>query len=405
MKALFVCLTDYQLLNSINIKVHLLKGCKADIIIFNNKKGNIELADRLQSTGIFENVYVYSEFFTGLHKYLRGLTENKNEIGFLTAVKGTVKNIYLKLLGLVKDKEFIIQQKIHNNKVLDFDQYNQFFGIETKAFVGECFEAILKYNKCLNNSIDEGLASYLSYALKRTHKVDKVYLYEPDMAVYKDKIACNIVQIPKIDKDDKDFINAINFIFDFKDANKIDLKDKIIFFDQNTDPMPKYLRNAGAIKKFIFANPYKKHLKEQIVYETKMELFKKLVRIFTPQDVFVKLHPRSNVDYIEDYRNAGAKFFPNIFAPWEVFGANYEIKNNIWVTIYSSALCAYSFTIKNNSENKYIFLYKILNKNRSMNRFEEIDSFFSNFQTLYKQNVILPESVEEYETALKLIKE
>ena len=149
----------------------------------------------------------------------------------------------------------------------------------------------------------------------------------------------------------------------------------------------------------------KKHLKEQIVYETKMELFKKLVRIVTPQDDFVKLHPRSNVDYIEDYRNAGAKFLPNIFAPWEVFGANYEIKNNIWVTIYSSALCAYSFTIKNNSENKYIFLYKILNKNRSMNRFEEIDSFFSNFQTLYKQNVILPESVEEYETALKLIRE
>ena len=153
MKALFVCLTDYQLLNSINIKVHLLKDCKADIIIFNNKKGNIELADRLQSTEIFENVYVYSEFFTGLHKYFRGLTENKNEIGFLTAVKGTVKNIYLKLLGLVKDKEFIIQQKIHNNKVLDFSQYNQFFGIETKAFVGECFEAISKYNKCLNNSI------------------------------------------------------------------------------------------------------------------------------------------------------------------------------------------------------------------------------------------------------------
>ena len=75
MKALFVCLTDYQLLNSINIKVHLLKGCKADIIIFNNKKGNIELADRLQSTGIFENVYVYSEFFTGLHKHINKIRE------------------------------------------------------------------------------------------------------------------------------------------------------------------------------------------------------------------------------------------------------------------------------------------------------------------------------------------
>lgn len=401
MKALFVCLTDYQLLNSINIKVHLLKGCKADIIIFNNKKGNIELADRLQSTGIFENVYVYSEFFTGLHKYLRGITENKNEISFSEALIGSLKNGYLKIAGYFKSKGWIIQQKIYNKKDLDFSQYDRFFGIETKAFVGECFEAISKYNKCQNNSIDEGLASYLSYALNRTHKIDKVYLYEPDMAVYNDKFVSNIVQIPKIDKDDKNFISLINFVFDFKDVNKIDLKDKIIFFDQNTDPMPKYLINAGTIKKIIFANPYKKHLKEQIIYDTKMELFKVLAKTVLPRKVFVKLHPRSNLDYIEDYRNAGANFFPNIFAPWEVFGANYEIKNNIWATIYSSALCAYSFTIKNNNDNKYIFLYRILNKKAKINRFEEIDEFFSNFQKLKQQKVFLPETIEEFEANLK----
>ena len=56
MKALFVCLTDYQLLNSINIKKHLLTEQEADIIIFNNKIGIFELADRLQQTGIFQNV-------------------------------------------------------------------------------------------------------------------------------------------------------------------------------------------------------------------------------------------------------------------------------------------------------------------------------------------------------------
>ena len=42
MKALFVCLTDYQLLNSINIKKHLLTEQEADIIIFNNKAGTFE---------------------------------------------------------------------------------------------------------------------------------------------------------------------------------------------------------------------------------------------------------------------------------------------------------------------------------------------------------------------------
>lgn len=409
MKALFVCLTDYQLLNSINIKVHLLKGCKADIIIFNNKKGNIELADRLQSTGIFENVYVYSEFFTGLHKYFRGLTENKNEIDFLTAVKGTVKNIYLKLLGLVKDKEFIIQQKIHNNKVLDFSQYNQFFGIETKAFVGECFEAISKYNKCQNNSIDEGLASYLSYVLNRAHKIDKVYLYEPNMAIYKDKFTSNIIQIPKIDKEDKKFIELINFVFDFKDANKIDLKDKIIFFDQNTDPMPKYLRNAGAIKKFIFANPYKKHLKDQRIYEIKMELFKVLVKAVFPQKVFVKLHPRSNFDYIEDYKNNGADFFPNIFAPWELFCCNCAIEKNVWVAITSSSLCSYKFSIKDSNNNKYVYLYRIVNMKTGREGFlsdeiKEVNMFFYTVSQNYPNMIFIPENLEEYMDILRKIK-
>lgn len=402
MKALFVCLTDYQLLNSINIKVNLLKDCKADIIIFNNKKGNIELADRLQMTGIFENVYVYSEFFTGLHKYFRGLTENKNEIGFLTAVKGTIKNIYLKLLGLVKHKEFIIQQKIHNNKVLDFSQYNQFFGIGTKAFVNECYESIIKYNKCTNNVIDEGLASYLTDKWGKDYSIDKMYVYEPQMVVYENT---SLVKIPKININNKEFVDLINFVFNFTRKDKIDLKNKIIFFDQNTDPMPKYLKNAGRIKKFIFANPYKKHLQEQIVYDTKMKLFNILVETLNNTNVFVKIHPRSNDDYIEDYKKAKALFLPNILVPWEVFGCNCKIENNIWVTMYSSALFSYSFTIENTQNtNKYIFLYRILHARKNMKRFDVVDKFFSKFQEKYPDKIFIPNNINDFKNILIEIK-
>lgn len=402
MKALFVCLTDYQLLNSINIKVNLLKDCKADIIIFNNKKGNVELADRLQSTGIFENVYVYSEFFTGLHKYLRGITENKKEIGFLKAVNGTVKNICLKVLSLVKNNETIIQYKIHNNKALDFSKYNQFFGIGTKSFVNECYKAILKYNKCSNNVIDEGLATYLTDEWSKNYPIDKLYVYEPEMLVYKNN---NLVKIPKINTNNKDFVRLINFVFDFNDSDKIDLKDKIIFFDQNTDPMPKYLKNAGRIKKFIFANPYKKHLKEQVVYKTKMDLFKILVKTFNNENIFVKIHPRSNSDYIEDYKKEKAEFLPNVLVPWEVFGCNCKIENNIWITMYSSALFSYTFTIENaKKNNKYIFLYRILNDRKKMKRFDVVDKFFSKFQEQYPDKIFIPNNINEFFYLLTLIK-
>lgn len=404
MKALFVCLTDYQLLNSINIKTHLLNTQEADIIIFNNKIGTFELADRLQQTGVFQNVYVYSDYFKGLHKYLRGLSENKHDVSCMEAINGSMKNIFLKVMQKIKSKEWIINKKIYKNKKIDFKQYNQFFGIGTKAFVGDCLNTILKYNECTNNIIDEGLATYLSYDWSENYKVDNVYLYEPDLAIYKDKYN-NFIKIPKIKKNDKKFIDIINFVFDFKDIDKINLIDKIVFFDQNTDPMPKYLRNAGKIKKLIFANPYKKHLKEQIVYQTKIDLFKVLANKYWPTRVFVKLHPRSNADYIKDYKDNKAEFFPNIFAPWEVFGCNYKIKNNVWVTMYSSALCAYDFTIDNNDNNKYIFLYRILDKFQKIGKFKEVDKFFSGLKKANNNKVFLPNNIDEFRDIIDDLKE
>ena len=70
MKALFVCLTDYQMLNALNIKVNLLKNKDADILFFDNKEGHRKLAERLSQTGVFKNVFLHQ--FTnvkGLHKY------------------------------------------------------------------------------------------------------------------------------------------------------------------------------------------------------------------------------------------------------------------------------------------------------------------------------------------------
>lgn len=404
MKALFVCLTDYQLLNSINIKKHLLTDSKADIIIFNNKIGTFELADRLQKTDLFENVYVYSENFKGIHKYLRNKSENKKDISLLEALNGTLKNLSLKLLTCVKNKEWIINKKIYKNKKIDFKQYDQFFGIGTKAFVGDCLDIILKYNKCTNNIIDEGLATYLSSDWNDKCEIDKIYLYKPDLAVYKKENVNNFIKIPKIKKSDKNFIDLINFIFDFENIDKINLINKVVFFDQNTDSMPKYLRNGSKLKKIIFANSYNKHLKEQKIYEIKMELFKILVEKCWPIKVFVKLHPRSNLDYIKDYQDNKANFLPNIFAPWEVFGCNCEIKNNVWVTMYSSALSAYDFTIENIHNNKYIFLYRILNKKNALKQYTIVDKFFTEFQKAYPQKVFIPNTVEEFINILEILK-
>lgn len=399
MKSLFICQTDYQLINAINIKKHLLPELEADIVISNNKLGTIELSKRLQNVGLFQNVYVYSDSFNGLHRYMRG-NDEKNT--FCNAIKGSLKNIYLNIFGRIKGVDFIINHKIFDNKKINFSQYNNLFGVETSSFYGEIYDIISKYNKCNNNFLDEGLGCYLRYALNRKHRIDTVYLYEPEMAAYKDDFF-NIIKIPKINLNDKEFIRLINYVFNFKDLINVKLKNKIIFFDQNTHPMPRYLRNVGKIKRTILRNPYKKHLKDQIFYETKLELFRVLAEKLKPRKIFVKLHPRSTEEYLEDYKKNNADFFPNVFSPWEVFGCNYEIKNNIWITVYSSALCSYDFTIKNTNNNKYIFLYKIVNQRGGLKDYKDIDEFFTNFQQLNNGKVFLPNSIDELMDNINLI--
>ena len=73
--------------------------------------------------------------------------------------------------------------------------------------------------------------------------------------------------------------------------------------------------------------------------------------------------------------------------------------------MYSSALCAYDFTIDNNDNNKYIFLYRILNKYQKMGKFKEIDEFFCRLQNINNKKVFLPNDIEEFRNIIDNIRE
>ena len=97
---------------------------------------------------------------------------------------------------------------------------------------------------------------------------------------------------------------------------------------------------------------------------------------------------------IKDYKDNKAEFFPNIFAPWELFGCNCYIKNNVWVTIYSSAFCAYYFAIENfDNSNKYIFLYKILISKKIIQESKILDMFLINLKNK-SSKVFMPNTIE-----------
>lgn len=56
MKILFICLTEFQLFNALNLKLHVFPLDKADIILQFLKKDTVDFYHRIKETGLFENV-------------------------------------------------------------------------------------------------------------------------------------------------------------------------------------------------------------------------------------------------------------------------------------------------------------------------------------------------------------
>lgn len=396
MKALFVCLTDYQMLNALNIKVNLLKNKDADILFFDNKEGHKQLAERLRKTGIFKNVFLHQYTNTNdLHKYLRKQT---TDVSCLKAVFNSANELKYKAFCKLFSKKYKINAKLYGAMAVDFAEYDELYGIPTKDVVKDTMELVLAVNKNAKvNYIEDGTSTYWKRSIKRDLPVTGIYLYQPELANYADDVELKdkLKAIPQIDWQDDEFRKILSFIFDFK-RGTTDYQNKVIFFDQNWDPMPEYLQNLSGIKKLLLQNNYKKHLKESSIYDKKMELFKILTDKFNDANkVIVKLHPRSDNKFIADYLQSPCSMAENVKVPWEVIEDNYTFNNNIWVTVSSTALCSLKTAFKNKDENvKLVFLYKLVYPKED--KYKDDNQFFENFQKKYLENVFIPESVEEY---------
>lgn len=401
MKALFVCLTDYQMLNALNIKVNLLKDKEADILFFDNKEGHRQLAERLQQTGLFKNVFLHKYTnVKGLHKYFRG---KAGEINLLHAAVNSAYEAKYKLFCKLFGKKYKINSKLYGNKQINFAEYDSIYGIPTKDVVEDTMKLVLAENKTAEvNFIEDGTSTYWERSIKNEIPFTVIYLYWPELANYfnNESIPGKLKTMPQIDWQDDNFRKIINFVFAFKESNT-NYKNKVIFFDQNWDPMPEYLQNLKGLKKLILQKHYKKHLKESTIYDKKMQMFRLLAdKISNPKRVIVKLHPRSDNAFIKDYLKSPCQMAENVKTPWEVIEDNYDFANNIWVTVSSTALCSLKMVFKNKNESvKLIFLYKLVYPKED--KYKDDNTFFENFRKKYPQNVFIPERVEEY---LKLIK-
>lgn len=414
MKNLYLCLTDFQILNALNLQQTKFKNKKADLFFITNKEGNEQLAKRLEETKLFENIYLFNNSrIKGIHQYLRALTEGKQTNGIFSAIAASFNEAVYKFRSKVSGEAYAINTKIVVGGKMDFAAYDEVFCLDKRQLVVDCVTQILKATggKCKINLLDEGTSTYWRKILTKNFPISDIYLYAPELAnYYNEGWQDKIQQIPLIDYNNKDFCNIINKVFQFKDNGQYPedkdgnllLKNKIIFFDQNWDPMPEYFQHLNKFMKLLLHNPYKKHKKESAFYDRKMEMFRITANYSNGNDVIVKLHPRSPLSFVADYQKSKCSMAPNLTAPWEVFMDNCLFSNNIWVTVSSTALCTYKMIFTNTREDiPMIFLYKIVyagNKNYS-----EDEQFFKSFQQKYPQTVFIPETIEEFTDIYKKI--
>lgn len=407
MKNLYLCLTDFQILNALNLQLSKFKNKKADLFFITNKEGNEQLAERLASTGIFEKIYLFNNSrIQGLHQYVRSTVEGKTNKGFAVALVTSVNEAVYKLRSKFSGEAYRINAKIVLGGKMDFAAYDEVFCLDKRSLVVDCVTQILKETggKCKINLLDEGTSTYWRSILKTNFPVSDIYLYAPELAnYYSEGWQERIYKIPQIDYGDENFRSVINKVFDFKDdgnypyddKGSLLLKDKIIFFDQNWDPMPEYFKHLNKFMMLLLHNPYKKHKKESVFYERKMQMFRITADNSDGNDVIVKLHPRSPLSFVADYKKSKCTMAPNLKIPWEVFMDNCRFNNNIWVTVSSTALCTYKMIFADSREDiPMIFLYKIVyDGNKS---YQEDDQFFRSFQKKYPQSVFIPETTEEF---------
>lgn len=407
MKNLYLCLTDFQILNALNLQLTIFKNKKSDLFFITNKEGNEQLAQRLKETGLFENVYLFNNSrIKGLHQYARSTVEGKHNNGFFSALTTSVNEVIYKIRCKTSGEAYAINAKLVLGGKMDFSSYDEVFCLDKRQLVVTCVKQILKETsgKCKINLLDEGTSTYWRSILTKNFPVSDIYLYAPELAnYYNEGWKEKVYKIPAIDYNDAQFREIINAVFGFyddgnyphNDNGSLLLKNKIIFFDQNWDPMPEYFKHLNKFMMLLLHNPYKKHKKESAFYERKMEMFRITADNSSGNKVIVKLHPRSPLSFVADYQKSKCTMAPNLKTPWEVFMDNCLFTNNIWVTVSSTALCTYKMIFADSREDiPMIFLYKIVyDGNKS---YQEDDQFFRSFQKKYPQSVFIPETTEEF---------
>lgn len=305
---LMVCNTPFQLFVATWLKVTEFQDDLVDIVISNHMSDSEEVVENVIKSNVYGKVY---------HVFSKEMVYNHSQRGYwLRWICCLLRPNHILKQYMVIDKKYDIllsanldgftrvlyhtlvnggERKIQNEK-LKFYIYEEGTSTYSKLFEQHYFNC--KPGK-IGKFIFRGNGSIFG-------NVSGVYAFDTDCFLWKPCFP--VIQMKKISKNENEFINKINIIFNYEN-----MKDK---YDK------KYIY----MEESFFADGY--NIED-------VQLLEKVATVVGKENIMVKIHPRNPINR---FNQLGYKTNVDVSIPWEVIVLNQNINGKILLTIASASI-------------------------------------------------------------------
>lgn len=360
-KYLFSCSNPYQVMLAALLKLQCLKsGDVADLIVTDTFNGYEKITEKIKKTGFFDNVY----------------NIKVKEVIVTSNLESKLKKV----------NQYLFFERKIKNCLGEIHVYDKFFFNNEDIYIFNMITYLKEKNrKCKICRYEEGYSSYtnIESSSPRSKKIinfrnylignkvslewDEFYVFEPEMLMKKYDVL-----VRRIDRSYVNKASYCNFIKRVFETDKIvnDYQRKYIIFEES-------FVNDG--------------------YEVDdLELYERIVELIGPNNVTVKLHPRSSTNR---FSKMGVDVKIPDGVPWEAIVLSSQMKDVTLIALGSGSVINSRLLLGANT--RAFLLYKCLKKKPPAfdSKFEK---FIEKFSYKYKEGVIVPENMEKAIEAINI---
>ena len=356
----FVIGMPFQAMNEINFVLNNVadsKG-KSDAYIYHMFKGSDELSQKIKESGVFNNVYDFDEY--------------KEYNPILNKLVTIVRLLYPKLA---------LKHSCRGKLPLDKKNYKAIYISNPLAFMIDLHNV---YPRADVFFIEDGTGSYFGNISDQSTNifkmVDKFFfngqksispaaIYYSNPQLSKATIGCEVRSLPLLSNGEN--FDIIKKIFDYKD-NCLYTKNNLVYLTQPLDD------------------------REYFIKENEKNIEKLIEEVFASNAV-ARVHPRH---FGVKFEKMNMDTYANL---WELECIEQISDKNILIGAFSTA--QFMPKILKNTEPTVVFTYKLLFTNLDNEFWRGIETFISDFKSLYndKSKIHVPETLDELEKLLKNI--